>query len=68
MKPSEKPNLCNLMPIPSKDQILKRLNALFQTKPDHIRGSLSQLLLDLVGPQVTTPVVIPGEMQTLSEP
>lgn len=49
------------MTIPSKDQILKRLDTFFQTKPDHMCCSLSQFLLDLVYPKMTTPVVIPAE-------
>lgn len=56
-----KSDLGHLMMIPSKDQILKRLDTCFQTKPDHMRHSLSQFLLDLIGPKVTTPVIIPGE-------
>jgi len=47
--------------IPSKDQILERLDARIQTEPDGMRRSLSQLLLDLPGPEVTAPVVIPGD-------
>lgn len=58
-----KVNLCYFMAIPSKYQILKRFNALFQTKPDHMRLSLSQLLLDLLSLQVATPVVIPAGKQ-----
>lgn len=53
-------DLGHLVMIPSKDQILKRLDTCFQTKPDHMWHSLSQFLLDLLGPKVTTPVIIPG--------
>ncbi len=49
------------MMIPSKHQILERLDTCFQTKPDHMRHSLSQSLLDLLGLKVTTPVIIPEE-------
>lgn len=49
------------MMIQSKDQVLKGLDACFQTKPDHMWHSMSQFLLDLLGPQVTTPVIIPVE-------
>lgn len=52
------------MMIQSKHEILKRLRTFFQKKPDHVRHSLSQFLLDLLGPKVTTPVIIPGKRDT----
>lgn len=63
----QKPDLCHLMPVPSKDQVLKGLNSLLQTKPDHMRQALSQFLLDLVGPKVTTPVVVPAAKEQHSK-
>ncbi|KAF3852601.1 hypothetical protein F7725_005956 [Dissostichus mawsoni] len=41
---------------PPTDQILKRLDTFFQTKPDHMWSSLIQLLLDLLSPEVPAPV------------
>lgn len=52
--------------IPTKDQILERLDTRFQTKPDDTWNSLSQFLLDLPRLKVTTPVVIPEkELQSI---
>lgn len=52
------------MMIPTKDYIPERLNTCFKAKSDDMRHSLSQLLLNLLGLKVTTPVVIPEETGT----
>lgn len=53
--------LGHLMLGPPKHKILERFRACLQAKPDHMGQPLSQLLLDLLLPKVTTPVVIPEE-------
>lgn len=61
-------NLGHLMTVPSEDQILERLDASFQSKPNHMCRSMSQLLLDLIRSQMATPVVIPVETDKNSVP
>lgn len=53
------------MTAPTKDQVLEWLDARFQTKPDHTWDSLSQLVLDLYGLEVTAPIIIPEKQQSM---
>lgn len=46
---------------PPKHNILERLHTRFQAEPDDVWQALSQFLLHLLLPQVTTPVVIPED-------
>lgn len=51
------------MTSPTENQVLERFDTRFQTKPNHMWDSLSQFVLDLLGLEVTAPVIIPVKQQ-----